>query len=60
MCKKYDIRGWSISNGIQAFHTTRIVLYMRLSNRVVDCNILILYLATRQLSQNTGYTEHYI
>ena len=59
MCTKFEIRGQSILEVIQAFHTVRIVLYIGCSCPGVEClnKINIKQSTTRPLGQNTRYTE---
>ena len=59
MCTKFDIWGQSILEGIQAFHTVRIDLYIGCSGPVVECwnRINMNQSTTRPLGQNTQYTE---
>ena len=59
MCTKFEIRGQSILEVIQAFHTVRIVLYIGCSGPVVEClkKINMKQSTTRPLGQNTRYTD---
>ena len=58
MCTKFEIWRQSILKVIQAFHTVRIVLYIRCSGPVVEClnKINMLLSTTQPLGQNTRYT----
>ena len=59
MCTKFEIRGQSILEVIQAFHTVHIVLYIGCSGPVVAClnKINMKQSTTRPLGQNTRYRE---
>ena len=59
LCTKFEIKGQSFLEVIQAFHTVHIVLYIGCSGPVVEClnKINMKQSTTRPLGQNTRYTE---